>query len=84
MPQLTILRAATKNCTAKSINKIFFFKLGLDFNVVIKLIVKITASSFRYVPWLYEEANKEKGKTLMPPRDALVFRPLQESKENNR
>ena len=51
---------------------------------MIKLIIKITASSLRYVPWLYEEANKEKEKTLMPPRDVLVFRPLQESKENDR
>ena len=51
---------------------------------MIKLTIKITASSFRYVHWIYEEANKEKGKTLMPPRDSLVFRPLQESKENSR
>lgn len=47
-------------------------KLVQEFKVVIKWIIKIKASSFRYVHWIYEEDNNEKVKTLVVSRNSCV------------
>lgn len=49
--------------------------------MVIKWIIKIKASLFRYVQLIYEEVS---NKTIMDPGVSHAFRPLQESKCESR